>query len=182
MEPKFKNQSVKLMYQLYQEFDHGEMNDALDGYRSKRTQSELSCNHILFSYVDSLLDQSDLDLTYATLNVLPETLNNLYQEMQKKYLIKKKREQIVKILSAYLSVLALNMHDLDLTCHLSDEEMTWGSHYRIKVNDQDLLPAIYEATSIDDNQLIIDHDALNDAYQSITHVSLKDYMDPIILK
>jgi hypothetical protein len=60
--------------------------------------------------------------------------------------------------------------------------MTWGSHYRIKVNDQDLLPAIYEATSINDNQLIIDHDALNDAYQRITHVSLKDYMDPIILK
>lgn len=182
MKPKFKNQSVKLMYQLYQEFDHGESNDALDGYRSKLSQSELSCNHILFSYVDTLLEDSALDLTYATLSELPNVLDDQYKTLSMKYLAPKNKDQIVKLLAAYLTVLALNMHDLDLTCTSSHEKMSWGTHYKIAINDYDLLPALDAAASFDGENLTIDHKSLNDAYNHLTFVSLSDYFAPLYLE
>lgn len=181
MKPKFKNQSVRLMYDLYQEFDQGELNSALDAYRDNLSHDEQMGNHIIFCYIDMITENHPLDLTYATLTNLPEALNDLYDEFTQKYLPKKAMDQLTKILAAYLTVLALNMHDLNLSVKETDEGTRWGSRYQIAVNDEDFLPVITAHTTLDDDAILIDMAEISSIYKQVTGTSLDDYLENITL-
>lgn len=181
MKPNFKNQSVRLMYDLYQEFDQGELNSALDPYRDHLTHDEQMGNHIIFCYIDMITENHPLDLTYASLKELPEALNDLYDEFTKKYLPKKAMDQLTKILAAYLTVLALNMHDLDLKIEETQESIRWGNRYRIALNNQDLLPTVADSTVLDGDTIMIDMEKIAEMYQSLTNVDLNNYLNNLTL-
>lgn len=181
MKANFKNQSVRLMYDLYQEFDKGELNSALDPYRDHLSHDEQMGNHIIFCYIDMITEDHPLDLTYASLKELPDALNDLYEQFTKKYLPKKAMDQLTKILAAYLTVLALNMHDLDLKIEETDDSVRWGNRYRIAAGDQDLLPAVTKSASLDGENIAIHIDDIAKLYQDLTDVDLKEYLDDFYL-
>jgi hypothetical protein len=173
MKITFKSQSIKMAYSLYEEFDKGELNDGLDGYRNHLSQSEISVNQILFSYIEALREDHELDLTYVTLANLPIAMDHLYTKLAKRYIPAKAKDQFIKHISAYFMLLSLNMHDLTLSINDGSD---FGSRYALDINGRNFYSLLNDHASLKDDHLTLDLKPFFNDYEALTKIDLKDHL------
>lgn len=167
-----------MAYSLYEEFDKGELNDGLDGYRNHLSQSEISVNQILFSYIEALREDHELDLTYVTLDHLPEAMDHLYEKLSKRYIPNKAKDQFIKHVSSYFMILSLNMHDLTLS--ISDGH-DFGARYALDINGRNFYNLLNDHAAFEDDHLLLNFAPFFDDYEDLTHIDLKEHL-PVTLK
>ena len=177
MKMTFKNQSVKMAYSLYEEFDKGELNDGLDGYRNHLSQSEISVNQILFSYIEALREDHELDLTYVTLSNLPEAMAHLYDKLAKRYIPNKAKDQFIKHVSSYFMILSLNMHDLTLSINDGHD---FGARYALDINGRNFYSLLNDHAVIDNDHLVLELEPFFDDYKDLTNIDLKEHLPSTI--
>lgn len=171
---KYRNEYIKLLFDLYAEINEQETSDNLDAFKKAFRPSEISGFNIITGYVSQLLDfSSRLDLTYRTLPSLQEVLNDFHHQQARRYLPKKNKEITTKTAAAYLMMLAINMHGMRLSV-TTDQQGPWASRYQITtgLNAVDLLPYVTKALSFQE-EFSISFDLLDAPYADMTSVSLK---------
>lgn len=177
MKLTFKNQSVKMAYSLYEEFDKGVLNDGLDGYRNHLSQSEISVNQILFSYIEALREDHELDLTYVTLSNLPIAMDHLYEKLSKRYIQSKAIDQFIKHISSYFMILSLNMHDLTLSINDGHD---FGARYVLDINGRNFYSLLNDHAHLEDDHLTLNLAPFFHDYEALTHVDLKEHLPETI--
>ena len=172
----FQNNRLKMMAGIYEEFDRGELNEGLTGFKKHLSQDEINAIQILFDYFYAFMEHCEkegivLDATYATLYNLPDALQSFYTKQAHKYLPSKLHDILARTLASYLMILASNVHQLDISFH-KNEGGLWANMYTISVNDIDLLESALNV--FNDNQWHFE--ALSNDYKKLSNVNLIDYL------
>lgn len=172
----FQNHRLKMMADLYEELDRGELNEGLSGFKKHLSQNEINAIQILFDYFYAFMEHCEeegivLDATYATLYNLPDALQSFYTKQAHKYLPSKLHDILARTLASYLIILASNVHQLDISFDKKEEGL-WANMYSISINDIDLLESAQKVFGEDEWHF----EALSDDYKKLANINLITYL------
>lgn len=172
----FQNHRLKMMADLYEELDRGELNEGLSGFKKHLSQDEINAIQILFDYFYAFMQHCEeegiaLDATYATLHNLPDALHSYYVKQARRYLPNKLHDILARSLASYLMILASNVHQLDISFDKKEEGL-WANMYSISINDIDLLESAQKVFGEDEWHF----EALSDDYKKLANINLITYL------
>lgn len=156
--------------------------------------SDSTMKKILSGYLQAMEEAADtsntqLDLTYDTVKNIPIAVSSLaFIQQRDGYDINRNKSVTAKTLAAYLTLLAINNHDIKLDIEQfankrnESRPQYWADTYSLRLNfkkKSDFLLAaiegIKEAPIIVDNGFMIDVDPIISAYKRVTNVDLSEY-------